>query len=486
MRRLLVAAGGFAAGAVAVLVVLVAAYAIVLRDRAALEPWHLAQLDAEFTAADAARVQSLANYLALEEALFRQLDDQVYARVPAAADGVVNRYAGGGRADPRGRRPDWNHTIELRAPQPVGGVLLLHGASDSPYSMRALAERFRERGFEVLALRLLGHGTAPAGLVSARWQDGAAAARLGARHVAGRLPPGRPFYIAGYSTGGALAVEYELARLGGEDLPAPAGLVLVSPAIGVSPAAALAVWQSRLAALPGLESLAWNDLLPEYDPYKYGSFAVNAGDQVYRLTQRVGAQLSARAGTDGRVHGLPPILAFQSVADATVSTPALVHALFERLAPEGHELVLFDVDRHGVASQFLAPGMRAVRRDLLEGPPLAFDLTVLGTQAGEAEAITAFRRAAGGTAVASAATGLRWPPATFSLSHVALPFPPDDPLYGARRPEAPGALYLGRIEAQGERGVITIPAGALLRLRHNPFFGYLAERVDAFTTASAP
>ncbi len=53
---------------------------------------------------------------------------------------------------------------------------------------------------------------------------------------------------------------------------------------------------------------------------------------------------------------MPPILAFQSVVDATVTAPALVHNLFERLPavalmqrssqPLPNELVLFDINRY--------------------------------------------------------------------------------------------------------------------------------------------
>ena len=39
-------------------------------------------------------------------------------------------------------------------------------------------------------------------------------------------------------------------------MPAPASLVLISPAIGVSPSAALARWIIRMSHLPGLERMA--------------------------------------------------------------------------------------------------------------------------------------------------------------------------------------------------------------------------------------
>ncbi len=123
-------------------------------------------------------------------------------------------------------------------------------------------------------------------------------------------------------------------------LPEVAGLALISPAIGVTPLAALAVWQARIGHLLGLDKLAWSDIRPEYDPYKYGSFAVNAGDQVYRLTVEVQSRLAALAAA-GRLDRVPPIIAFQSMVDATVSTRALIQGLFARLHHGRHELVLF-------------------------------------------------------------------------------------------------------------------------------------------------
>ena len=71
-------------------------------------------------------------------------------------------------------------------------------------------------------------------------------------------------------------------------------------------------------------------MLPEYDPWKYGSFALNAGKQAYRITQQIQQQISAQQAA-GTLDRMPPILAFQSVVDATVTAPALVHNLFERL-----------------------------------------------------------------------------------------------------------------------------------------------------------
>jgi len=64
-----------------------------------------------------------------------------------------------------------------------------------------------------------------------------------------------------------------------------------------------------------------------------------------------------------------------------------------------------------------------------------------------------------------------------SLSHVALPFPSDDPLYGQQSPENKDSLFLGQIAIRGERGLLKIPYDWLLRLRHNPFYDFLESRM---------
>jgi hypothetical protein len=75
---------------------------------------------------------------------------------------------------------------------------------------------------------------------------------------------------------------------------------------------------------------------------------------------------------------------------------------------------------------------------------------------------------------------LVWPAGVISLSHVALPIPPDDPLYGQRPPENEDLLFLGQMAIQGERGLLILPSDWLLRIRHNPFYAYLEERVLAW------
>jgi alpha-beta hydrolase superfamily lysophospholipase len=467
MKRLAVAAA---------LVLAVAAGALLILGRGGppLEPWHTEDLELEFTAQRADRVRSFDDYLRLEDAVFAELEEKIYAVTGSGPAYALDRYSTGSAADPQDWSPNWNRSFELPADNPVGGVLMLHGMSDSPYSLRALGEALNARGYWVLGPRLPGHGTVPSGLKSVAWRDMAAVARLAVDHLADRAG-GKPIHIVGYSTGAALALDLALDAQEDSTVPRPASLVLISPAIGVHPLAALAVWKARLSALPGLEGLAWLDVQPEFDPFKYNSFATNAGAQVFSLTRAVAARLAGRAKAKPS-EVLPPTLVFKSTVDATVSTNAVVDGLLARLAPNRHELVLFDINQFAAKSKLLISDPAPLTDRLLADTALPFTLTLVTNEAPASARVLARRKPPSSATMSSEPLGLRWPNGVISLSHVALPFPPDDPLYGARPPGKRDVIFLGQMAIRGERGLLRIPSDWLMRLRHNPFHSYLEDR----------
>ena len=59
-----------------------------------------------------------------------------------------------------------------------------------------------------------------------------------------------------------------------------------------------------------------------------------------------------------------------------------------------------------------------------------------------------------------------------------MPFPVDDPLYGIEAPATPGRLALGRLSPRGEKSVLTVGTDVLMRLSSNPFFPFVAQRID--------
>ena len=91
---------------------------------------------------------------------------------------------------------DWNRTFEIVPDGEIaGGALLIHGLTDSPYSMRGVGETLKARGYYGVSLRMPGHGTVPGGLVTAVWEDWLAAVRVGVRHVRERIGPDKPILI---------------------------------------------------------------------------------------------------------------------------------------------------------------------------------------------------------------------------------------------------------------------------------------------------
>jgi alpha-beta hydrolase superfamily lysophospholipase len=457
-------------------IVALVVYIHFLNGRPDLSVWHLANLDEEYTLES--DVSDFNQYLALEDRLFEQLDRRVYAKVGGGPGNSINRYRRASLADPQRWPVNWNRSFELPKHAPAAGVLLLHGLSDSPYSMRAVGEALHDAGAHVLGLRIPGHGTAPSGLVEIRWQDMAGAVRLAARHVQKAVGE-KPFYLVGYSNGGALAMEYTLSTLVDTSLPRPSGVVLLSPEIGVGRVAALAVWQARLGHLLGLEKLAWNSVLPEYDPYKYASFAVNAGDLAHRITAHIQEQLDALRGT-GKLEQMPRILAFQSSVDATVSPRAVVANLFARLPAAGHELVLFDINREVVAEGMVKNDPRTIFDPLLREIERNFDLTVVANEREGSSRVVARTELQGMDGYKDPVELAGWPSGVYSLSHVALPFPPDDPVYGGPAAGKSPGVQLGNLALRGELGVLRVSGTDLLRLRWNPFFDYVMTRITEF------
>ncbi|MDJ0926631.1 MAG: alpha/beta fold hydrolase [Gammaproteobacteria bacterium] len=447
-----------------------------------LEVWHKAKLTEEFTAGSP--LVSFAEYLALEDRLFVQLDALVYDRVGEADKRVFNRFHRDSPSYPGRFARNWNRSYEFSVDEPVMGALLLHGMSDAPYSLRSQAEVLHAAGAWVTGLRIPGHGTAPSGLTDATWQDMAAAVQLAMVHVKEAVGD-RPVVIVGYSNGGALGVHYALKALTDNTLPMPAKIVLISPAIGVTPFAALAVWQERIGDLLGLEKLEWNSVNVEINPFKYESFAVNAGNQTHRLTAEI-ARLLDQLGAAGALTGFPPVLAFQSAVDATVSPPALITGLMDKLPENGHELVGFDINRQAEIEYLLTEDPRERLRPLIATRKLPFTLRVVTNESDDSPELLVRRYPPFTMQPDEQPLGARWPSEVFSLSHVALPFPPDDPLYGRGGDKQRDHVEIGQAAFRGERGVLVVSASDMLRLNWNPFHAWQQAHMLEFLGLEPP
>lgn len=187
----------------------------------------------------------------------------------------------------------------------LGVVVLLHGLTDSPYSLRHIARRYRDQGYVAIGIRLPAHGTVPAGLTDVRLEDWMAATRLAVREARRRVPAPAPLHLAGFSNGGALAMKYSLDALENPQLPRADRIVLFTPMIGITRFARFAGLASLPALLPPFANAAWLSVVPEFNPFKYNSFPVNGARQSFRLTDALQAQIE-RMARRGELSALPP------------------------------------------------------------------------------------------------------------------------------------------------------------------------------------
>ncbi|HEX6110777.1 MAG TPA: alpha/beta hydrolase [Geminicoccaceae bacterium] len=426
-------------------------------------------------------------YLAAEQAAFDDVRAEVTGKLGAAERVPVNRYFEGSPVYPGQFAQDWNRSYVLEPDgDPVGAVVFLHGLTDAPYSQRHVARRYREHGYLAMGIRLPGHGTVPAGLADVEWEDWLAATRLAVREARRRIGPERPLHLVGFSNGGALAMKYALDATEDPQLSRPDRIVLISPMIGITAFARFAGLAGLPAFLPHFAKAAWLSILPEFNPFKYNSFPINGARQSWQLTQALQQQI-ARHTRSGQIDNLPPILTFQSVIDFTVSTRAIINSLYVHLPANGSELVLFDLNRDAKLGPLLRTASDAMLTRVLPAPPRPFRTTII-TNAGDGSSEVVERvTEAGADTVQERPLGLSFPPGVFSLSHVALPFPPSDGLYGFNPDPADDfGIQLGTIAARGEVGALIVSLDALLRMSSNPFFPYLLGRIEEGIVAGVP
>jgi len=458
--------------------VAIVGFILYIKSLPELSIWHTTELGSEYSSRS--KVTNLKEYIELEDRLFDELHREVYDKLPSDKRTNINRYTQGSLSAPDRLPIQWNRTVELPTADPKIGVLMIHGMSDSPYSLNAQTKYLKKRGAYIINLRMPGHGTIPSGLVELRWQDMAKVVEMGMKHLAEQIGD-KPIYMMGYSTGAPLALNYTLNSISNPKLAKPKGLILYSPAIGVTSAAAFAIWQSRMGDLFGIDKLAWTNILPEYDPYKYGSFSVNAGDQVYRLSIEAQKQFDNITKDISKLSKIPPILSFASAVDATIKVPDIINKLYNRLPDNNSTLVLFDVNHNYQSTQLISPKVEKSLKSLLSFKGSHnYQVDIITNRVGKNRPnLTQVTIDKFGT-FQQKRLDLKWAKGLYSLSHLAIPISPYDPIYGVNIDEEYNGIRLGSIVSHGENGVLVIPSSYLQRQRWNPFHSYTKDRVLDF------
>ena len=439
-----------------------------------LYPWHTSSIDEELLVVN--EYNNIDSYLKDEDTYIRNL----FAKVMDSANSKYNRFNPKSRAYPLSEDDNLNASFvyDPGKKNTRGVILLLHGLSDSPYHMRALGQIFKEEGFYVLGLRLPGHGTLPSGLLNVTWQEWAKATEWGANqlHEVANDRGNLPLYMGGFSTGGSLVLNYAFKALDNDKLHRPDKLFLFSPAIGVSKTARFASWHKLLSWTKYFNKYSWLDILPEYDPAKYNSFTKNAGRQIYLLTIE-NKDLVQKIANGKRQNELPPMIAFQSMVDATVIPKDLL-GMFQKIGTSKDELFAFDINRRYkdfIRKEALHIDPRSIDFKQTERPQLHMLInnlkydSILGPNssgvykhANSEELIDIYPE-----------QHIAWPDEFFAMSHVAVPISPSDKTYGSNS-------TLGKMSIHGERDVLVILSDDFMRIRYNPFFDLMEMEIREF------
>lgn len=179
------------------------------------------------------------------------------------------------------------------------GVLLLHGFTGSPSSMRPWADHLQAAGCTVSVPRLPGHGTTWQDMNRTTWHDWYDEAERVFDELSDRCDA---VFVAGLSMGGGLALRVA------ERKPAVAGLLLVNPSVGTL--------DRRLLATPVLKRLVSSAAGVKGDIKKpgvvedgYDRVPLKALDSMRSLWRTTCADLSAVTA---------PVLLFRSAVDHVV------------------------------------------------------------------------------------------------------------------------------------------------------------------------
>jgi hypothetical protein len=238
----------------------------------------------------------------------------------------------------------------------------------------------------------------------------------------------------------------------------------------------MAQWLKLTSVVPYFEQSKWNSIAPEYDPFKYNSFPLNAAEQSRNLSLKIqkGIQGTQKKGTFSK---LPPVMTFQSAVDSTVIAGDVVR-FYEKLSPNGHELIIFDTNQRALLRNFLKTSPLASLNESGILDKRNYTLAIITNKNPDSKEIIVRVQDENTNGFNDLLLNLSWPDGIYSLSHLAIPFPMDDPLYGTNLSEPPRShIQLGDIYMRGERNVLRIPEKDLMRLRCNPFWDYVAARI---------
>lgn len=215
------------------------------------------------------------------------------------------------------------------------GIITLHGFSSAPMEVNEMATYLNKKGFNIYAPRLRGHGTTPKDLKHRHWQDWYDSV---SRAITIATLMYDEIYIAGFSTGGLLAILS--AR---KNIPKLKGIICIN--------AALRLHDIRLKTMiPAINF--WNDLVEAFnaDEYQkkyvenkaenpeinYNKHYIKSMNQLNKLMQKTHETLN---------NITIPIAIIQATKDPVVN-PQSANEIYEQVASAKKKLYFVDFGNH--------------------------------------------------------------------------------------------------------------------------------------------
>jgi len=156
-------------------------------------------------------------------------------------------------------------------------VLLIHGLTDSPFSMSDIGKIFNQKCYFTRSLIIPGHALTPGALLSVDYTDWIRAVDFALNDLRKNFDY---VIIASLSTGGALAIN----RAYNQDDDFIKALILFSPSIEIKSLNNF-WWLAKIMSIIGdyLPRLAWMNIRDDADIYKYESFPYKSAYELYKL-----------------------------------------------------------------------------------------------------------------------------------------------------------------------------------------------------------
>jgi len=221
------------------------------------------------------------------------------------------------------------------------GFLLLHGLTDSPYMLRAMANSLAQQYPCALLRGLLlpGHGTLPGDTLAMKYEQWQATTEFGVESFRDEVDE---LYLVGYSTGSSLSLDYVESHPEDELI---AGLIMLSPALKASSdSAALAPWLRLVKR--------WLNVEADADAVKFESFSLNAAAEFYQLTRGLNSAFETSLQM--------PVFMAISGDDATISAEAAREFFCTKTDPANRWMIWYQAEASDSKPDSICSGLHVV------------------------------------------------------------------------------------------------------------------------------